>query len=242
MLPMLGIVVLLAWAGGFLKARAQQPVPATTASREGMLEGRAGLAGVLLLICSLRLVPNMAMDKVLAFTMEGRGFGTSEIGMTQSLFLVSASAGMFIMAFRFRSGWEQRFMVWCPLVGIPLLLLLGWEGCPTWLFVALLVPTGLILWGTTPAMVSYAQQLFPNRAGLASAITMGMSWGVGGLIQAPITAYFQSQQACLAFVPFLAVGAAGAWLLPAVGEADSSEFAAHEAIPGHVLRPETADA
>ena len=80
------------------------------------------------------------------------------------------------------------------------------------------VLAGLVLWGTTPAMVSYAQQQFPKGAGLASAITMGLSWGLGGLIQAPITAYFQStghpQQALHAFIPCLALAAAGAYFLP----------------------------
>lgn len=246
MLPLLGVVVLLAWLGGFFRARSPKPPPADRSDRGGF-EGRAPLAAMLLLVCSLRLVPNMAMDKVVAFVMEGRGFETSAIGMTQSLFLVSASAGMFLMAFRFRSGWEQAFMIWCPLAGIPLMLLLGWEACPTWLFTALLVPTGLILWGTTPAMVSYAQQLFPNGAGFASAITMGMSWGLGGLIQAPITAYFQSQQAYYAFTPFLALGALGAWLLPAVNEsrdeADAAQLALDESpAVDNRLRPETADA
>jgi len=247
MLPMLAAVMLLAWMGGFLKRPAQQPAEQQAAgSRYGGLEGRAPLALLLLLICSLRLVPNMAMDKVLAFTMESRGFGTSGIGMTQSLFLISASAGMFIMAFRFRPGWEQPFMIWCPVAGIPLLLLLGWSGCPGWLFTALLVPTGLLLWGTTPAMVSYAQQLFPKGAGLASAITMGMSWGIGGLIQAPITAYFQSQQAFHAFIPFLVIGAVGAYLLPAASEAatqDSApDLAAQPALAGTTLQAETAEA
>ena len=46
---------------------------------------------------------------------------------------------------------------------------------------ALLVPSGVVLVGTTPAMVSYAHQLFPRDAGKASALTMGLSWGTSGL-------------------------------------------------------------
>jgi hypothetical protein len=44
-------------------------------------------------------------------------------------------------------------------------------------------------------------------AGLASALTMGMSWGIGGLIQAPVTSYFEKagtpQLAFAAFIPCL---------------------------------------
>jgi len=43
-----------------------------------------------------------------------------------------------------------------PLLGVPWLTVGGWKGCPTWRLTATLMPTGLILWGTTLTMVSYA--------------------------------------------------------------------------------------
>jgi len=226
-LPMAVCVVLL-WKIGRLGALVgSMPVPHGHAGFGGALERRWGTALAVLLVCSLRLVPNMAMAKVISFEMSRRHYGTFAIGQTQSLFLVAASVGMFVMAFRFRSGWERAFMIYCPLAGIPLLLILGMHDCPLWLFIATLIPTGLILWGTSPAMVSYAQQLFPRGAGLASAITMGLSWGLGGLIQAPFTAHFQKMgapyQAFHAFIPCLLLAAVGAWLLPRVQtEAESS--------------------
>ena len=109
-------------------------------------------------------------------------------------------------------------MVICPLLGLPLLSVWGWEGCPDWLLIAVLVPTGLILWGTTPTMVSYAQQMFPRGAGVASAITMGLAWGGGGLIEAPLTTYFHDidrpQLAVWTFLPFVAVAGFAAMRLP----------------------------
>ncbi len=211
-----------------------------------MLAGRARLALFLLVICSLRLVPNLAIDKVLAFTLKSQGQSTFLIGLTQTLFLTSAGVGMFLMAFRFRSGLEKAFLIGCPLLGIPLMWALGRESCPRWMLLSLLVPTGMILWGTVPAMVSYAQQLFPRGAGLASAITMGLSWGVGGLIQAPITAYFQGagtpQRAFHAFIPCLALAAVGACFLPAIRSETSCQSAgdAAEDFPGP--QPEPVDA
>jgi MFS transporter, FSR family, fosmidomycin resistance protein len=173
------------------------------------LEGRGGFAIVLLIACSLRLVPNMAMDKILAFTLSQPHWGYTEaqIGMVQSIFLIAASVGMFFMVFRFRSGWEKAFMVACPLLSIPLMIILAWESCPPWLMFTTLALAGMLLWGTSPAMVSYAQHQFPKGAGLASALTMGMSWGIGGLIQAPVTSYFEKagtpQLAFAAFIPCL---------------------------------------
>jgi FSR family fosmidomycin resistance protein-like MFS transporter len=173
------------------------------------LDGRGRFAIVLLIACSLRLVPNMAMDKILAFTLSQPkwGYTEAEIGMAQSVFLIAASVGMFFMVFRFRSGWEKAFMVGCPLLSIPLMAVLAWEDCPPWLLFSTLALSGIILWGTSPAMVSYAQQQFPKGAGLASALTMGMSWGIGGLIQAPFTSYFEKagtpQLAFAACIPCL---------------------------------------
>jgi FSR family fosmidomycin resistance protein-like MFS transporter len=184
-----------------------------------MFDGRLGLALALLAVCSCRLVPNMGMSKVMSFALVDRGFDEQSVGMVQSLFLFSASVGMTLMALLFPAGWERRFMVVCPLLGIPLLAVWGWEGCPTWLLITVLVPTGLVLWGTTPAMVSYAQQIFPRGAGVASAITMGLAWGGGGLIEAPFTTYFQDmghpQLSVWAFFPFVAVAGLGALWLPA---------------------------
>lgn len=184
------------------------------------LEGRGGFAMLLLLVCSLRLVPNMAMDKILAFTLSQPrwNYSEAEIGLAQSVFLIAASAGMFLMVFRFRAGWEKAFMIGCPLSSIPLMLILSWENCPAWLLFTSLALSGAILWGTSPAMVSYAQQQFPEGAGLASALTMGMSWGIGGLIQAPITSYFEKagtpQLAFAACIPCLLAAGLIAIMMP----------------------------
>ena len=116
------------------------------------------LALFLLLVCSLRLVPNMAFDKVLSFVLDDRGYSTSKIGLCQTLLLGSGAIGTWLMVWRFRAGWERVFLIGCPLMGIPLMLAMGNSSCPTWLLLALLVPSGTVLWGTMPAMVSYSQQ------------------------------------------------------------------------------------
>ncbi|QDU50030.1 MFS transporter [Gimesia panareensis] len=187
-----------------------------------MLEGKIFWALFLFMVCSLRLVPNMAMDKLISFILKDQNVSAFQIGMVQSVFLFSASAGMLLMAFRFKSGHEKAFMIACPLLGIPLMLALGWEGCPLWLMTLLLVPCGLVLWGTSPAMVSYSHQLFPKGGGVASAITMGMAWGGGGMIQAKITSHFvalgKPQLAFYAIIPCLLLAAVGATLLPALSK------------------------
>jgi MFS family permease len=88
--------------------------------------------------------------------------------------------------------------------------------------------SGLIFNGTTPAMVGYAHQLFPRGAGFASALTMGFSWGLAGILVAKLTTYCNQAQhpewLYLAFVPGLLVAALGAAFLPRPRDtADHSE-------------------
>lgn len=216
---LLCLVPVLFWGARSKTTRGEQAANVRTSqTMQQMFDGRLGLALFLLLVCSFRLVPNMGMSKVVAFTLSNRDFGPLEIGFVQSGFLVAGSVGMLLMATMFRQGWERSFMVACPLMGLPFLAVLGWEGCPTWLFIAMLIPTGLVLWGTTPTMVSYAQQMFPRGAGMASAMTMGLAWGAGGLIEVGFTAHFRDvntpQFAMWAFLPFVAISALGAWFLP----------------------------
>ena len=217
---MLVVIPVLCW-GARTREGAETETSATRrVSVKEMFDGRIGFAISLLVVCSFRLVPNMGMSKVIAFTLAGpgRGFDEQEIGGVQSLFLISASVGMSLLALLFPRGWERRFMVACPLLGVPLLAVWGWEGCPTWLLIAVLIPTGLVLWGTTPTMVSYAQQAFPRGAGLASAITMGLAWGVGGLLEAPFTTYYHDlgrpQLAVWVFLPFVGAAGLAAMFLP----------------------------
>lgn len=214
--PMLACVLVLRHIGGLGRGEVRNPV--TTPEPASAFDGRFGLAVGLLTICSLRLVPNMAMEKILAYLLERRGADVAEIGRMQSLFLGSTALGMTLMALWYRGGRERAFLVATPLVSAPLLWILSREGCPEWLFLTTLVAFGAVLWGTTPAMVAYAQQQFPRGAGFASALTMGLSWGVAGLIQTPITAWFRAADrpgdALVAFIPCLVVSAAGATLLP----------------------------
>jgi len=221
LIPPMVVLIFCFWTIGRLGTLSKAgPQPAQAVPLREMFGGRGGLALSIFLVCSLRLVPNMAVGKVLSFMLEKRGYDEFQIGLYQTLFLAAASVGMFLMAFRFPAGLERRMMIWCPFLGMPLLFVLGTEGCPHWLFVVALIAAGMVLWGTTPAMVSYAQQQFPQGAGMASAITMGLAWGLGGLIQAPITAGYSEmslpQHAFFAFIPCLLLSACGAWLLPEV--------------------------
>lgn len=218
---MIGIVV-LRQLGGLGRIERQEAAPS---SDHTLFDGRFGMAMGLLAICALRLVPNMAMEKILAYLLEAKGADVAAIGQMQSLFLGSTALGMMLMAMVYRGGRERAFLIATPLLSVPLLWILSRPDCPEWLFLLSLVGFGAILWGTTPAMVAYAQQQFPRGAGFASALTMGFAWGIAGLIQTPITAWYRAEgrpgDALVAFIPCLILSAAGAVLLPATRPVES---------------------
>lgn len=218
-LPVLALIAAIT----LVSRRAVAAVPVVHApqapSAAQPLAARLKLALFLLLVCSLRVVPNSGMTRALAFTLEERGHDAGMIGNVQSLFLMCGSFGILLVGSRFGHGYERRLMIYSAFASIPLMLVMAIPGCPTWLLVTLLVPSGLVLIGTTPAMVSYSHQLFPRDAGMASALTMGLSWGTSGLAVAAMTPVFieQLHQPALlfaAFIPCLAAAGGGAILLP----------------------------
>jgi FSR family fosmidomycin resistance protein-like MFS transporter len=220
-IPALAMVVAITIASRRAVAAVAIPHPAALHPPAQPLGTRLKLALFLLLVCSLRVIPNSGMTRALAFTLEARGYEAGVIGNVQSLFLVCGSLGILVIGSRFGHGCERQLMIYSPLAAIPLMLALAVPACPTWLLVTLLAPSGLVLIGTTPAMVSYAHQTFPRDAGMASALTMGLSWGTSGLAVAGMTPVFTEQlhQPALlfaAFVPCLVVSAGGAYFLPRI--------------------------
>jgi FSR family fosmidomycin resistance protein-like MFS transporter len=220
-LPALALIVAITIASRRAVAAIAIPQASVIHSPAQPLSTRLKLALFLLLVCSLRVIPNTGMTRALAFTLKARGYEAGVIGNVQSLFLVCGSFGILAVGSRFGHGSERQLMIYSSLLGIPLLLAMAIPGCPTWLMVALLVPAGLVLIGTTPAMVSYAHQMFPRDAGMASALTMGLSWGTSGLAVAGMTPLFaeqwrQPELLFAAFVPCLVVAAGGAYLLPRI--------------------------
>ena len=219
-----GVVLILAlgWAGG-LATRARKVQSGPAPGLREIFDGRRGHMLLLLCVAGLRTVPSVGMGKALAFVLDGRGFGEHVIGNTISVFLFSGGMGMLLTASALRSGWERNTLVLCPLAGIPFLLLMAWPGCPYWLMVSLLVPVGILLTGTMPAMVSYAQGLLPRGQGLASSVTMGLSWGIGGSVAVAFVMHYDRLgtpwMTIAAFAPCLALSAVGALFLPHIAPA-----------------------
>jgi FSR family fosmidomycin resistance protein-like MFS transporter len=74
---------------------------------------------------------------------------------------------------------HERVILWvCPLLVTPILLVTPWTA--GWIMAGLACLTGLLLGVSLPVLISRGQELMPDSQRVASSITMGVSWGVGG--------------------------------------------------------------
>jgi FSR family fosmidomycin resistance protein-like MFS transporter len=180
-----------------------------------ILRERGGAMGLVLLIGVLRVVAILGVPIALAFALKARGEAYDRIGLAQGVFLAGNGAGSLACAMFARRAGERRVLWALPLPLVPLLWFLPAAG-----FAALLAGVGvagMLLGATMPILVSYGQQLLPEGRRTASSITMGVTWGLGGLIVAALLAACERvQRPELAFTLFavacLASSTLCAWL------------------------------
>ena len=113
-----------------------------------------------------------------------RGYALSEASHLLSFYLAAGAIGGFIggsMAQRFGG---KRIIQFSFLGSLPLLavffLSTGWVASTA------LIAGGFLLLFTIPVNVVMAQELAPTQAGTVSALMMGASWGMAGLIGIPV--------------------------------------------------------
>jgi FSR family fosmidomycin resistance protein-like MFS transporter len=155
------------------------PVPAWRT----IARGRGAAMGLLLLIGVLRVLAVLGVPLALAFLLKAAGRTNEEIGLPQSLFLGGVGVGGLVCAIFVRRGGEHRVLWLLPLFAVPLVGLIPWAGTGPALGAAV-GGAGLLLGATMPILVSRGQQLLPEAERTASSITMGVTWGLGGLIVA----------------------------------------------------------
>ena len=114
-----------------------------------------------------------------------------------------------------------------PLVAVPLLIV-----CPMlqggWLLAAVCA-SGVVLGGAMPVLIGYGQQLLPHAQRIASSLTMGVTWGLGGIIvagvMAPMNERGSPQDAIYLFAGCAALSSLLSIYLPAVESEFSQGFA-----------------
>ena len=163
----------------------QRTVPPPPQIRAGALPARALLAAwrplfTLWLIVVLRHAVYLSFLTYLIILMQQRGFSYQEGSVILFFFLLGGALSTLVGGpLSDRHGRKPVVVVSLALVYPCLWLFLhdpGWAG-----YVGL-IALGMALSINNPVIVAQAQELVPHHASTASAITMGLGWGVGSLL------------------------------------------------------------
>src|SRR5262245_25777858 len=190
-----------------------------------ILQQHSGAILLVMLIGSLRIIAAGGIPVLTGYLLETRGANAGQTGLVQSAFMLGIGLGGLACAVVVRRH-QERLLLWlCPLVVAPVVATIPWASGAMLLAAAAL--SGLLLGISLPVLISYGQQLMPHSQRIASSLTMGVSWGVGGGIVSLILAiskYAGDYQ--LPFVVFALASAVSSVLcfwLPPAGEPVTSE-------------------
>ena len=232
----LAFVLLLLFAMPRMPA-APSTASGRTVSLGSAFRGKWLTAILVLVIGTLRVLPMLGTLFALSFLLKARGMEAFHIGVAQSVFQVSMGAGVLGCAVLVRTVHERRVLWLLPLFGVAPLLASATVG-----YGALLVCLtlgGLAFGGATPVLISYGQQLLPEGQRIASSLTMGASWGIGGAIVAVVMGVCnraeEPEMAIYLFASAPVLSSALCYWLPRIDQAPASIE-----MPAQSARPTTA--
>lgn len=146
--------------------------------RAAGFDGRGPAMGLLVLIGTLRVIAGAGVPLAVAYLLSQRQVGPSDIGFVQSLFMFGIGVGGLGCAFGMRPRLE-RVVLWLIPASAALPLVMIPQGTYSLMCVATTI-SGLLFGFAQPVLIGYGQQLLPRRQRVASSLTMGVTWGVGG--------------------------------------------------------------
>lgn len=111
--------------------------------------------------------------------MASQGMGDQQAGLYLTIFLLAGTIGGFLCGYIYPFLGQKKVLIGAFLLSMVLLPLIFTAG--PGLMVVILFLYGFFLMGTFPITVVIGQEMLPSRAGLASGMTMGLAFGLGGL-------------------------------------------------------------
>jgi FSR family fosmidomycin resistance protein-like MFS transporter len=183
-----------------------------------VFRGRKASLSLVLVIGSLRIIAASGVPVLAGYLLAARGADATQTGVVQSAFMAGIGLGGLVCAMLLKSHHERLTLWLCPLLVTPVLVIIPVTSGVA--LAAVVCLTGLLLGISLPVLISFGQQLMPGSPRIASSITMGVSWGVGGGVVAIILAACQySGRFDVAFYTFAAATAVSSALciwLPAI--------------------------
>jgi FSR family fosmidomycin resistance protein-like MFS transporter len=178
----LGVLAALAWGLSRRSEGRDVTRPSHPVALGALVRGRGLALSLVLAVGILRILPSLGVPLALAYVLKARGASNETIGTLQAVFLGAIGAGSLGCAVFVRPALERRVLWALPVAVAPLLLAM--PALSPAVLPAAVGASGLLLGTTLPILVSYGQRLLPEGQRVASSITMGVTWGLGGAIVA----------------------------------------------------------
>jgi len=145
---------------------------------ESSLNRRVLGFSVLFSVVLLRVTTVLSLVTFLPMIQKLRGFSLMAAGGSMTVFMACGAFGGLIGGYLADRVGRRRMIITSFLLALPTLsAFLYWKG-PMSLFILALL--GFLLYISEPSCIVLAQEMIPQQARTASAIIMGMAWGMGG--------------------------------------------------------------
>jgi FSR family fosmidomycin resistance protein-like MFS transporter len=127
------------------------------------------------LVSILRTVVLVGALPLIVFVVPGDSWKAVHAGLLP----FAAGVGGLAYGLVFRESRPRRGIVASLLLAAPLMVLFAATAGSAW-GLAALGAFGLAMGATVPLVVTLGQRMIPRSSGMASGLTMGFSWGIGG--------------------------------------------------------------
>jgi FSR family fosmidomycin resistance protein-like MFS transporter len=145
---------------------------------ESSLNRRVLGFSVLFSVVLLRVTTVLSLVTFLPMIQKLRGFSLMAAGGSMTVFMACGAFGGLIGGYLADRVGRRRMIITSFLLALPTLsAFLYWKG-PMSLFILALL--GFFLYISEPSCIVLAQEMIPQQARTASALIMGMAWGMGG--------------------------------------------------------------
>jgi FSR family fosmidomycin resistance protein-like MFS transporter len=145
---------------------------------ESSLNRRVLGFSVLFSVVLLRVTTVLSLVTFLPMIQKLRGFSLMAAGGSMTVFMACGALGGLIGGYLADRVGRRRMIITSFLLALPTLsAFLYWKG-PMSLFILALL--GFLLYISEPSCIVLAQEMIPQQARTASALIMGMAWGMGG--------------------------------------------------------------
>lgn len=136
---------------------------------------------ILYAIVSLRAATALSITTFLPLFLKARGASDMNVGVAIFTFMISGTIGMMIGGYISDKTDRKSIILFSLIFATPALYALLMSHHDVRFFIFLFI-SGFILNSSLTINVAMAQELIPSSVSIASALTMGVGWGTGGIL------------------------------------------------------------